>query len=171
VGLLYGVDPAAIAAAVRGFGGVEHRLERVDEIAGVTYINDSQGTQPDAVIAAVRAFGPPLVLIAGGRSKGVPIDALAAVVAERVAAAVLIGETADELAAAFSAAGLQRTERAGSMEEAVARATALAREHTPATVLLSPAAASFDMFVDYEARGRAFKAAVARLAEAGETER
>ncbi len=171
VGLLYGVDPAGIAEAVRGFGGVEHRLERAGEVAGVTYINDSQGTQPDAVIAALRAFEPPLVLIAGGRSKGVPIEALAAVVAERVAAAVLIGETADELAAAFWAAGLERTERAGSMEEAVARATALAREHTPATVLLSPAAASFDMFVDYEARGRAFKAAVATLADEGEAGR
>ncbi len=171
VGLLYGVDPAGIAQAVRGFGGVEHRLERVDEIAGVTYINDSQGTQPDAVIAAVRAFDPPLVLIAGGRSKGVPVDALAAAVAERVAAAVLIGETADELAAAFLAAGLERSELAGSLEEAVARATTLARERTPATVLLSPAAASFDMFVDYEARGRAFKAAVAKLADEGETDR
>ena len=171
VGLLYGVAPDAIADAVRGFGGVEHRLERVDEIAGVTYINDSQGTQPDAVIAAVEAFERPLVLIAGGRSKGNPIDRLALAVAERVIAAVLIGETAEELAAAFAAAGLERIERAGSMGDAVARATTIARERTPATVLLSPAAASFDMFVDYEARGRAFKAAVATVAEAREAVR
>ena len=168
VGLLYGVGPAAIADAVRGFAGVEHRLERVGKIAGVTYVNDSQGTQPDAVIAAVRAFEQPLVLIAGGRSKGVPVDMLAMAVAERVTAAVLIGETADQLAAAFAAAGLERIERAGSMEEAVTRATTIAREAAPATVLLSPAAASFDMFVDYEARGRAFKTAVASVArEAG----
>ncbi len=165
VGLLYGVEPAAIAAAVRGFGGVEHRLEHVTTVAGVTYINDSQGTQPDAVVAAVRAFEAPLVLIAGGRSKGNPVDELAAAVAERVSAAVLIGETADELAAAFAAAGLARIERADSMERAVAQATAIAREQTPATVLLSPAAASFDMFTDYEARGRAFKAAVAAVTE------
>ncbi len=168
VGLLYGVVPDAIADAVRGFGGVEHRLERVDEIAGVTYINDSQGTQPDAVIAAVRAFEQPLVLIAGGRSKGNPIESLAAAVAERATAAVLIGETAEELAAAFSAAGLERIERAGSMDDAVALATRIAGEATPATVLLSPAAASFDMFIDYEARGRAFKAAVAAIAVPGE---
>ncbi len=164
VGLLHGLPPEAIAGAIREFGGVEHRLEPVAEIGGVTYINDSQGTQPDAVIAAVRAFEQPLVLIAGGRSKGVPIDALAVVVAERVTAAVLMGETAEQLEAAFSAAGLARIERAASLDAAVEMATAIARESTPATVLLSPAAASFDMFRDYEARGAAFKAAVAALA-------
>ena len=87
--------------------------------------------------------------------------------AERAKAAVLICETASEMAAAFDAAGLERIERAGSMDDAVARATAIARERTPATVLLSPAAASFDMFVDYEARGRAFKAAVPTIAASG----
>ena len=143
---------------------MEHRLEPVAEIAGVRYINDSQGTQPDAVIAALRAFDPPLVLIAGGRAKGNPVDALARAVAERVTASVLIGETAAELAAAFTAAGLARVEHAGSMDEAVRMATDIAREATPATVLLSPAAASFDMFADYEARGDAFKRAVARIA-------
>ncbi|HSM33976.1 MAG TPA: UDP-N-acetylmuramoyl-L-alanine--D-glutamate ligase, partial [Anaerolineae bacterium] len=116
------------------------------------------------VIAAVRAFDPPLVLIAGGRAKGNPVDALARAVAERVTASVLIGETAAELAAAFTAAGLARVELAGSMDEAVRMATDIAREATPATVLLSPAAASFDMFADYEARGDAFKRAVARIA-------
>ncbi len=166
VGLLHDIEPRDIAAAVRAFGGVEHRLEPVAQIAGVRYINDSQGTQPDAVIAAVRSFPQPLVLIAGGRSKGVPIDALAGAVADRVSAAVLIGETADELARAFAAAGLGRLEHAASMDEAVGIATAIAREATPATVLLSPAAASFDMFRDYEARGAAFKAAVAHIAAA-----
>ena len=163
VGLLEGIAPEAIAAAVRAFAGVEHRLEPVAEISGVRYVNDSQGTQPDAVIAAVRSFDPPLVLIAGGRSKGVPVEALAATVAERVTAAVLIGETADQLAAVFGTAGLARIERAATMEAAVEAATAIARERTPSTVLLSPAAASFDMFPDYEARGAAFKAAVAAI--------
>ncbi len=167
VGLLHGIGPAAIASAVRSFRGVEHRLEPVADIAAVRYINDSQGTQPDAVIAAVRSFERPLVLIAGGRDKGNPVDALATVVAERVTAAVLIGETAEDLARAFADAGLTRIERADSMDAAVRLATAIARETTPATVLLSPAAASFDMFRDYEARGAAFKAAVAGIA-AGE---
>jgi UDP-N-acetylmuramoylalanine--D-glutamate ligase len=120
------------------------------------------------------------VLIAGGRDKGVDLDELSVVVAERVAAAVVIGETGPDLERRFRAAGLVRVERAGSMEEAVARADALARralevrperaagraEAGPATVLLSPAAASFDMFPDYAARGRAFKTAVAALAAA-----
>ena len=168
VGLVYDIAPEAIAARVRSFRGVEHRLEPVAEVAGVRYINDSQGTQPDAVIAAVRSFEQPLVLIAGGRAKGNPIGELARVVAERVTAAVLIGESASELEAAFADAGLARIERAGSMEEAVTTATRIARLATPATVLLSPAAASFDMFHDYEARGAAFKLAVARLATGSE---
>ena len=180
VGLLFGVAPDAIREAAAAFTGVEHRLESVAVIEGVRFVNDSQGTQPDAVIAALRAFDAPVVLIAGGRDKGVDLDELAAVVAERAVAAVLIGETGPDLERRFRAAGLERVERAGSMGDAVARADALAREAlardalasdvaaagrpgTPATVLLSPAAASFDMFPDYAARGRAFKDAVAQL--------
>jgi UDP-N-acetylmuramoylalanine--D-glutamate ligase len=172
VGLLFGVAPDAIRRAAATFEGVEHRLEPVAVIDGVRFVNDSQGTQPDAVIAALRAFDAPVVLIAGGRDKGVDLDELAAVVAERAAAAVLIGETGADLERRFRAAGLDRIERASSMEDAVARADALAHAALasggpisgPATVLLSPAAASFDMFPDYAARGRAFKDAVARLA-------
>jgi len=170
-GLLFGVPPETIRAAAAAFEGVEHRLERVAVVDGVRFINDSQGTQPDAVAAALRAFEPPIVLIAGGRAKGLDISALAPVVAERVAAAVLIGESASDLEASFRAAGLARTERAGDLEAAVRRADAIAREvlvdaRPPtglATVLLSPAAASFDLFADYAARGRAFKAAVGVL--------
>jgi UDP-N-acetylmuramoylalanine--D-glutamate ligase len=169
-GLLYGIDPAAIRSAVRAFPGVEHRLETVASVAGVRYVNDSQGTQPDAVIAALHAFPAPLVLIAGGRSKDLPIEGLARVVAERVTAAVLIGETGPLLAEAFAAAGLRHVEAASSMDDAVRRATTIARAVAPGVVLLSPAAASFDMFRDYEARGAAFKAAVAAIAaEAAES--
>lgn len=171
--LLFGVAPDAIRRAAAAFSGVEHRLETVALIDGVRFVNDSQGTQPDAVIAALRAFRAPIVLIAGGRDKGLDLSVLGPVVAERAAAAVLIGESGPNLEDLFRAAGLGRTERAASLEEAVARADAIARELLaarpvggPATVLLSPAAASFDMFVDYEARGRAFKAAVATLADA-----
>ncbi|MFL5778603.1 MAG: UDP-N-acetylmuramoyl-L-alanine--D-glutamate ligase [Chloroflexota bacterium] len=169
--LLFGVEPEAIRRAAAGFGGVEHRLEPVATVDGVRFVNDSQGTQPDAVIAALRAFDPPVVLIAGGRDKGVDLSELAPVVAERASAAVLIGESGADLEARFRAAGLARTERADTLGAAVRRADALAREALaapgitgPATVLLSPAAASFDMFVDYAERGRAFKAAVAVLA-------
>jgi UDP-N-acetylmuramoylalanine--D-glutamate ligase len=169
VALLFGIGPEEIRHAAATFEGVEHRLERVAEIDGVRYVNDSQGTQPDAVIAALRAFEAPVVLIAGGRDKGVDLGELAHVVAERVEAAVLIGESGPELERLFHRAGLPRTERAATLEDAVTTATSLAHDAgratgRTATVLLSPAAASFDMFEDYEARGRAFKAAVARLA-------
>ena len=172
VALLFGIKPDEIRHAAAAFEGVEHRLERVAEIDGVRYVNDSQGTQPDAVIAALRAFDPPIVLIAGGRDKGVDLGDLAGVVAERAEAAVLIGESGPELERLFRQAGLARMERAASLEEAVTTASSIARaageaSGRTATVLLSPAAASFDMFEDYEARGRAFKAAVARLAGEG----
>lgn len=170
VGLLFGIAPEAIRRAAGPFAGVEHRLEPVLILDGVRFINDSQGTQPDAVIAALRAFDPPIVLIAGGRDKGVDLSALAPVVAERAAAAVLIGESGPTLEAMFRAAGLEQTQRAGSMEEAVRVAHAMARSMRDvgdphATVLLSPAAASFDMFDDYAARGRAFTEAVVRLSD------
>jgi UDP-N-acetylmuramoylalanine--D-glutamate ligase len=173
VALLFGVAPAAIRSAAAGFVGVEHRLERVATLDGVRFINDSQGTQPDAVIAALRTFPRPLVLIAGGRDKGVDLSGLGPVAAERADAAVLIGESAPVLAEMFRGHGMTRVELAPSLEEAVVRGDAIARgllDETganasgPATVLLSPAAASFDMFVDYAARGEAFKAAVAQLA-------
>ncbi len=164
VGLLFGVSPDAIRRAVASFTGVEHRLETVAEIDGVLFVNDSQGTQPDAVIAALRSFRPPIVLISGGRSKNVAIDALAAEVATSAAAVVLVGETADEFQAAFAAAGAARLERAADLSTAVRRADAIARELGGGVVLLSPAAASFDMFVDYAARGDAFKAEVRSLA-------
>ena len=172
VGLLFGVAPDAIREAAASFTGVEHRLEPVALIDGVRFVNDSQGTQPDAVVAALHAFAGPIVLIAGGRDKGIDLGPLASVVAERAVAAVLIGESGPALAASFRAAGLSRVEVAGDLADAVRRADAIAREMLaagrpgsgPATVLLSPAAASFDMFADYASRGRAFKAAVAALA-------
>ncbi|MEA2519769.1 MAG: UDP-N-acetylmuramoylalanine--D-glutamate ligase, partial [Chloroflexota bacterium] len=176
-GLIFGVPPQAIRRAASAFEGVEHRLELVSIVDGVRFVNDSQGTQPDAVAAALRAFDPPIVLIAGGRDKDIDLSALGPVVAERAAAAVLIGESGPTLEALFRSAGLARSERAATLDEAVRRADDIAREllaggaDGPATVLLSPAAASFDMFVDYAARGRAFKAAVAEVARARQARR
>jgi UDP-N-acetylmuramoylalanine--D-glutamate ligase len=169
VGRLFGLPPDAIRAATRDFPGVEHRLETVATLNGVVFVNDSQGTQPDAVIAALEAFEPPIVLIAGGRDKGIDLSALGPVVAQRVTAAVLMGESAQALEGLFRDAGLTAIERAPSLVAAVDRAYELARSAVtsgrPATVLLSPAAASFDMFEDYEARGRAFKDAVTALSD------
>jgi UDP-N-acetylmuramoylalanine--D-glutamate ligase len=184
VGLHFGVATAAIRAAVRAFPGVEHRLETVAIRDGVRFVNDSQGTQPDAVVAALQAFEAPIVLIAGGRDKGLDLVALAVEVARRVHGAVLIGESAEELERLFRNAGLERIERAATMDEAVRRADAIARaaiesgareaggagEAGEAVVLLSPAAASFDMFEDYAARGAAFKAAVEAIVAGDSTE-
>jgi UDP-N-acetylmuramoylalanine--D-glutamate ligase len=168
VGVHFGIPGEDIRGAVAGFPGVEHRLETVAIVGGMRFVNDSQGTQPDAVMAALRAFERPIVLIAGGRQKGLDLSDLAAVVAERVEGVVLIGESAEAFARIFAAAGVARMDRAASMDEAVRAAERMARAAPRgpagvATVLLSPAAASFDMFEDYAARGRAFKGAVARL--------
>jgi UDP-N-acetylmuramoylalanine--D-glutamate ligase len=171
VGLLFGVAPDALRRAASAFTGVEHRLQSVALVDGVRFVNDSQGTQPDAVIAALRAFPSPVVLIAGGRDKGVDLTGLAEVAAATAFGAVLIGESGPMLEGLLRSAGLQRTARASTLEEAVGQADALAHlalgDAAPgavATVLMSPAAASFDMFEDYTARGRAFIAAVGALA-------
>ncbi|MFH1475220.1 MAG: UDP-N-acetylmuramoyl-L-alanine--D-glutamate ligase [Chloroflexota bacterium] len=176
VALLFGIAPDAIRRQATSFRGVEHRLELVAEIDGVRFVNDSQGTQPDAVAAALRSFEAPLVLIAGGRDKGVDLAALGPLVAARASAAVLIGESGPYLASLFRSAGVPLVEEAGTLGVALPRAAAIAREllggapaGTVATVLLSPAAASFDQFPDYAARGRAFKDGVAALAAARAT--
>jgi UDP-N-acetylmuramoylalanine--D-glutamate ligase len=156
---LAGADPEAIARALAAFRGVPHRLETVGERGGVRWVNDSQATIPVAAIAALEAFDAPIVLIAGGRGKGLDYGAYGDAIAARARAAVLIGETADELEAAIG--GRVPVRRAGDMGEAVRAAAALAQ---PGDVgLLAPAAASFDMFVDYAARGDAFRAAVEAL--------
>ena len=172
VGVHFGIPAAAMRDAVRAFRGVAHRLETVATLDGVRFVNDSMGTQPDAVIAALRAFDPPVVLIAGGREKDVDLAELATEVAERAHAAVLIGESAARFEGLFRDAGLSRIERARDMDDAVAIAARIARDASSAArgtgtaiVLLSPAAASFDMFRNYEERGLAFRDAVARLAD------
>jgi UDP-N-acetylmuramoylalanine--D-glutamate ligase len=173
VALLFGVAPDAVRRQAASFRGVEHRLELVAEIDGVRFVNDSQGTQPDAVAAALRSFEAPLVLIAGGRDKGIDLASLGPVAAARASAAVLIGESGPVLASLFRAAGVPLVEEAGTLADALPRADAIAREllggapaGSVATVLLSPAAASFDQFPDYAARGRAFKDGVAALGAA-----
>jgi UDP-N-acetylmuramoylalanine--D-glutamate ligase len=122
-------------------------------------VNDSQATIPVAAIAALEAFEAPVVLIAGGKDKGLTYDAFADAIAARSRAAVLIGETAEELAALIG--DRVHIERAADMEKAVRLAAGIARPGD--VVLLSPAAASFDMFVDYAERGAAFRSAIASL--------
>jgi UDP-N-acetylmuramoylalanine--D-glutamate ligase len=164
---LAGAGTDAVAAGVRGFGGVPHRLESIGVRAGIEYVNDSQATIPVAALAALAAFGDRgLVVIAGGQGKGLEYGELAGAIAGRCRAAVLIGSTADELERRL--AGRIPVHRASSMVEAVGAATAAARPGD--VVLLAPAAASFDMFIDYAARGDAFREAVAGL-PSGEEDR
>ncbi len=159
---LVGVAPDAIADAIRGFPGVPHRLETIGTWKDVRWVNDSQATIPDAAIAALDAFAPrPVVLIAGGKHKGLDYAAFADAIAVRCRVAVLIGETAPEVAALIG--GRIDVERADGMEDAVRRARAAACPGD--VVLLSPAAASFDMFTDYAERGEAFRAAAGGIGQ------
>lgn len=154
----HGAPPAPVGDALARFEPLPHRMELVAESAGVAWINDSKATNPHAALGALAGIDR-AVLIAGGRNKGLDLAVLAAA-ADRVTSVVSIGESAEEVAAAFSAAGVPVV-RAASMDEAVERAAALARPGD--VVLLSPACASFDMFADYKARGEAFRESVKRL--------
>jgi UDP-N-acetylmuramoylalanine--D-glutamate ligase len=156
-----GIPDGAIAQALRTFPGVAHRLEPVGEVAGVRFVNDSKATNPESAERALAAYPPGLRVILGGSRKQTPFDALARTARERgVARAYLIGETAEELAAALEAAGVAHV-RCGTLPEAVRRAFADAAPGE--TVLLSPACASFDQFRDYEHRGETFRGLVREL--------
>lgn len=148
--------------ALREFPGVPNRLERVAEVGGVLFVNDSQGTAKQAVACALEAFAPRrTVLIAGGRAKVADFADLARVIAARASALVVIGEAAQAIAQAAGEAGLREIQHAPSLPQAVAQAYALARPD--GVVLLSPACASFDMFENMEHRGQVFRQAVADL--------
>jgi UDP-N-acetylmuramoylalanine--D-glutamate ligase len=158
--LAIGCPPAPLRAAIATFGPMSHRLQLVSEIDGVRYVDDSKATNPAAVIAALRSYEQPIILIAGGRSKGSDFTAMGAEIAGRVKAVVGIGETASEILAA--APGVTAAE-ALSIEEAVQRARRFAQPGD--IVLLSPGCASFDMFASADDRGDQFAAAVAALRE------
>jgi len=155
-----GVEPSDAACVLREFAPLEHRLENVAEIDGVLYVNDSKATNVDSVSFALRSYERPIVLIAGGKDKGADFSRLGDLVASRVKALVLIGQAAPAMQAALGQSA--PVERAASLRDAV---RAAARVSEPGdVVLLSPACASFDMFRDYEDRGKQFKAEVAALA-------
>jgi UDP-N-acetylmuramoylalanine--D-glutamate ligase len=161
VGRIAGLSDDVIDAAIAAFKGVEHRLELVGEWGGVRWYNDSKATNPDAGRVALSAFpNTPVVLIAGGHGSGFELGEWLADVLANVEAVVLMGKSADLLAEVLS--GHPKVVRAAGLDEAVELAAGLARPG--GVVLLSPAYKSFDMFKDYEDRGRKFKAAVRAMA-------
>jgi UDP-N-acetylmuramoylalanine--D-glutamate ligase len=155
-----GIDRGSIREALRTFPGVPHRLERVAEIDGVLYINDSKATNVAAAAAALRSFDGGVRAILGGSLKGGGFEGLAEPVAERCVACYLIGEAADALASDLAGSGVE-LRRSGDLEAAVREA---ARDAVRSeVVVLAPACASFDAYRDYEERGEHFRSLVEEL--------
>jgi UDP-N-acetylmuramoylalanine--D-glutamate ligase len=161
--LSMGLPREAVREGLRSFAGVPHRLERVAEIHGVRYVNDSKATNVASAAVGLRAFDGGVHAILGGSEKGEPFAPLLEPIAERCRACYLVGETAGRLAAELepvSAYGVELV-RCDDLEDAVHRAAAAA--HEGEVVLLSPACASFDAFRDYEERGERFRRIVEGL--------
>lgn len=162
-----GVDVQKIARVLKTFPGVPHRLEKVTAIQGITFINDSKGTNPDAALQALRAVRGPKVLIAGGLHKGGNLQPfMQALAGEQVKRMILLGEAAPLLAALAREEGFSELEIASDLGTAVTHAFHAAVPGD--TVLLSPGCASWDMFNNFEERGEIFKAAVLSLKEGQE---
>ncbi len=159
VGLLAGAAPAAMAAAVESFGGLEHAMELVRDLHGVRFVNDSKATNVEAALRSIESFDRDLVVIIGGRFKGGDLRQLRAPLERRARAVVAIGEARPLIREALN--GAVALEEADGFPAAVRRAYELARPG--GTVLLAPACASFDMFRDYAERGRRFKEEVQAL--------
>jgi UDP-N-acetylmuramoylalanine--D-glutamate ligase len=161
--LLEGCPPAIAWGAACAFGGLEHRMVPVRTLAGVTWYNDSKGTNVGSVVKSLAGLPQPVTLIAGGKDKGGDYAPLRDLVRQKVAHLVLIGQAAPRIAAALG--DLTHTELAVSLEEAVR----LASQLTPpgGSVLLSPGCSSFDMFRSFEERGELFARAVMNLPEKG----
>lgn len=152
-----GVPAPVIRHALRTFQGVEHRIEFVRELDGIRYINDSKGTNTDSTIKAVQSMTAPTALILGGYDKHVSFIPLAEEIVKTplIENCVLIGATANQIERELKEAGYTAIHRAGTLEEAVQKCRSLSA--AGGNVLFSPACASFDMFEDYEQRGRIFK--------------
>lgn len=151
--LLAGGSRDAVGEALMEFPGLEHRLEFVREMNGVKYINDSKGTNVGAVVKSLEGFSEPIILIAGGRDKAGDFTLLESLVRDRVKALILIGEAAEKIKGVLG--DLTETCIASDLKDAVNKAKESAQKGD--VVLLSPACASFDMFMDFEDRGRQFK--------------
>lgn len=156
---IFGFDNEKIKEGLKTFKGVEHRLEFVREIDGVKYINDSKATNVDSVWYALRSFDQPIYLILGGQDKGNDYNKIKQLVKDKVKKIYVIGSSADTIYTFFHS--MVKVELKPTLEDVVLAANKEAKENE--IVLLSPACASFDMFDNYEHRGRVFKEAVSKL--------
>lgn len=157
--LLSGCSPLTISDTLKVFPGLEHRLEFVRELNGVIYINDSKGTNVGAVIKSLESFDKPVILIAGGRDKHGDFTLLKKLISEKVKTLILIGEAKDKINKAIG--HLTNTIIVDDLRDAIK--TAQIGASSGDIVLLSPACASFDMFRDFEDRGKQFKKMVMEL--------
>ena len=162
-----GADVEAICQGLRTFAGVEHRIEPAGQVRGVRFINDSKGTNCDATLRAIHAMDRPTILLLGGYDKGSDYLPVFHDMPDTIRAVVALGQTRQRVVDNAKACGYTQIQTADSFEEAVRMAFEMAKPGE--NILLSPASASFDMFDDYEQRGRVFKALAAQLgAEHGE---
>jgi len=160
VGNIFGVDPEVMLKVFNDFKGLEHRIEEVRNINGVKFINDSKATTADSATWAINNINTPIIFIAGGRHKGIDYRVVIEPAKNKVKQIILIGEAQGEIAIALK--NKFTIENAATLKDAVQRAFILAKPGY--TVLFSPMCSSYDMFTDYEERGRAFKKIVLNLA-------
>ncbi|MBR2539587.1 MAG: UDP-N-acetylmuramoyl-L-alanine--D-glutamate ligase [Mogibacterium sp.] len=160
-----GIEPNVITEAVKKFPGVEHRIEFSGKYKGVEYFNDSKGTNVDAAVIAIKALRDNIILIAGGDGKAQDFTDLARHLKGAVTALVLLGRDAPQIEEAARKEGFTDIYYCADMEECVRKASELAREGDK--VLLSPACASWDMYDNFEQRGRHFKKCVKELLDDG----
>ena len=153
VAKMCGCPREALQRVMDEFPGIEHRLEWVRRLDGVSYFNDSKGTNVGSVVKSLQSFEEPVILIAGGKDKGGDYGPLKGLIAERVKGMALIGEAKERMFSALG--GLTESAKLGSLEEAVRWARSKARPG--GIVLLSPACSSYDMFANYQERGKRFK--------------
>ena len=156
-----GIDPAVISKAVREFPGVEHRIEFCGNVDGVDYYNDSKGTNVDAAVIAIKALKEGIILIAGGDGKSQEFEELARHFEGAVDALILLGRDAPVIEKAARNCGFTNIYNCKDMPECVRKAAELAKPGSK--VLLSPACASWDMYDNFEQRGRHFKSCVKEM--------
>ena len=162
VASILGINKELCLEVFREFKGIEHRLEYVTEINNVTFINDSKSTTIDSTIWAFKNISCPIVLIAGGKHKGIDYSIVSDLIREKAREVILIGEAKEKIKNALG--GFLSIDEASTLEEAVKLAFSKAKSGD--CVLLSPMRSSFDMFLNYEERGKIFKQAVFDLNKA-----